>query len=99
MTDAQWLFVAFVAGIGLGVVYFGGLWLTIRHLPESRSPALVAMVSFAGRTMLTLLGMYFVMGGSWQRLVACMAGMVVARVVLVRRFGPSDAKKTEKPAQ
>ena len=89
MTEAQWLFVAFLAGIGLGVLYFGGLWLTIRYLPEARSPGLVTLVSFAGRTVVTLLGMYVVMGGRWQRLVACLVGMVVARVALVRRLGPT----------
>ena len=102
MTDTQWLFVAFVAGIGLGAFYFGGLWLTLRYLPEARSPGLVTLVSFAGRTLLTLLGMYFVMGGRWQRLAACLAGMVVARVVLVRRLGTAGdrgRKEAEKPTQ
>lgn len=99
MTDPQWLFVAFLAGIGLGVLYFGGLWLTVRYLPEARSPALVALVSFAGRTLLTLLGLYLVMGGRWQRLVACLVGMVVARVALVRRLGPAHAPDAEKPTQ
>ena len=93
MSDAQWLFIAFVAGIGLGVFYFGGLWLTLRHVPQSRSPGLVTLVSFAGRTVLTLAGMYCVMGRSWQRLVACLVGMIVARVVLVRRLGPVCATR------
>ena len=90
MSDALWLVVALVAGVGLGLFYFGGLWLTIERLPQSKSPALFAMISFVGRTVLTLVGFYYVMGDSWQRLVACLVGVVVARVVLVRRLGPTD---------
>lgn len=90
MSDALWLVVALVAGVGLGLFYFGGLWLTIERLPQSKSPALFAMISFVGRTVLTLVGFYYVMGDSWQRLVACLVGVVVARVVLVRRLGPAD---------
>jgi F1F0 ATPase subunit 2 len=78
-------------GVGVGVVYFGGLWLTVRRLPDARRPALLLLGSVVGRTVLTLLGFYLVMGARWERLLACLAGFILARMVLVRRLGPPHA--------
>ena len=99
MGDVAVLALAALAGVGLGLVYFGGLWLTLRRVPQAKSPALLAMASFVGRTALVLVGFYFVMGDSWQRLVACLVGVVAARVVLVRRLGPTDAPREKGQAE
>jgi F1F0 ATPase subunit 2 len=86
MLEIGQLLLAGVVGAGLGVVYFGGLWLTVRRLPEARWPALLLLGSMVGRTALTLLGFYVVMGARWERLLACLAGFILARMVLVRRL-------------
>ena len=44
------LALACAAGIGLGLCYFGGLWLTVRRLPSARSPMPIALASFVART-------------------------------------------------
>jgi F1F0 ATPase subunit 2 len=93
--ETPFLLAAMVAGVGLGLFYFGGLWWTTQRLPVSHSPGLLVLVSFAGRTAITLCAFYFVMGGQWQRLVACLAGFILARVVLTRRLGPKTVG--EKP--
>jgi F1F0 ATPase subunit 2 len=79
------LIVAFLVGVGIGVVYFGGLWWTVQKLPSSKSPALLALGSFLGRTAVTLLGFYFAMGGRWERVLACFIGFILSRQLLVRR--------------
>ena len=79
---------AFAAGIGLGVFYFGGLWLTVRRLPTARRPVFLSLCSFFGRLGGVLLGFYLVMGGHWGRLLVCLFGFLLARVILVRRWGP-----------
>lgn len=84
------LVLACAAGMGLGLFYFGGLWLTVRRLPDSGGPALV-LGSFVGRTALTLLGFYFVMDGRWERMLACLAGFIIARQVLISRLRPDRA--------
>jgi len=76
------------AGIGLGICYFFGLWLTVRRLTTARRPVLMSLSSFFGRLAVVLLGFYFVMGGRWERLIACLVGFLAIRVVLVRRWGP-----------
>jgi F1F0 ATPase subunit 2 len=82
------LVLAFAAGLGLGLFYFGGLWLTVRQLLTSRHPVPLLLVSFAGRTAVAVVGFYFVMGGRWERALACLVGFLVVRFVLTARLRP-----------
>lgn len=82
------LMLALAAGIGLGIFYFGGLWLTVRRLPTARWPAFLSLSSFFGRLSVVLFGFYLVMGGHWERLLVCLFGFLVVRVILVRLWGP-----------
>ncbi len=93
VTDALWLALALVVGLALGVVYFGGLWLTVKRLPTTRRPALLFFGSFLARTALVVAGIYLVMDGRWERVAVCLAGLLVARVVLTRRLGPACSSR------
>lgn len=90
---------AAVAGGGLGGLHYGGLWATVRGLPVARRPTALWLISFALRMGATGGGFYLVSGGRWERLLACLAGFLVARAVLVRRarrgLGPSRAPGRE----
>ena len=77
------LVLAWVAGVGLGLLYFGGLWLTLRQLPTCRWPTPLLVGSFMGRTAVVLVGFYFVMGGRWERMLACLVGFMMARILLI----------------
>jgi len=89
------LILALAAGIGLGVFYFGGLWLTVRRLPTAERPALLSLLSFFARLGVVLSGFYLVMDGHWQRLLVCLLGFLGARVILVRRCGPEGMKSSK----
>jgi F1F0 ATPase subunit 2 len=82
------LLLAFAAGLGLGLFYFGGLWLTVRRLPAWRHPVPLLLASFAARTAAVVLGFYFVMGGRWERALACLVGLLVMRFVLTAWLRP-----------
>lgn len=88
MSTALPLLLALVVGLGLGLMYFGGLWLTVRQLGRVRAPTLLFGVSFVLRTVLAVAGMYLVMDGSWQRMLACLAGFIIVRQVMVSRLHP-----------
>lgn len=75
------------AGLALGLVYFGGLYWTVRRLPTSANPGLLALGSFLGRMALCLAGLWAVSLGDWRRMLACLGGVALARLVLVRRLG------------
>ena len=74
----------FLGGVGLGMVFFGGLWLTVRKGLRSQRPALWFFASFLLRTSIILAGLYALAGGHWQRLLVCLLGCIVARLVMMR---------------
>ena len=83
-----------LAGIVLGVIFFGGLLWTIRKGLASPRPALWFFVSALLRTGIVLTGFYYVSGSQWQRIVSCLVGFLVARIVitwLTRPQGKEDA--------
>lgn len=77
------------AGLGLGVVFFGGLWWTVRRGITSPRPALLFFTSLLLRMSITLAGFYWVADGQWQRMLVCLFGFVIARLILMRVLGPS----------
>ena len=100
MNDLPAVLMALVAGLTLGAVFFGGLWWTVVRVIESRHGALWLSASMLLRTAVTLLGFALVAQGSWVRLVACLAGFLVARVIVTRLTSlapPSPARTTHAP--
>jgi F1F0 ATPase subunit 2 len=79
---------AWVAGVVLGAIFFGGLWWTVRKGVSSRQPALLFFGSLLLRISIALVGFYFVSDGHWDRLLACLFGFVMARFIVTRLTGP-----------
>lgn len=75
---------ALLAGMLLGAVFFGGLWWTVRKGVASPRPASWFLGSLLLRTGIALAGFYFVSGADWKRLLACLLGFIVARLVVTR---------------
>jgi len=82
-----------LGGFALGIIFYGGLWLTIRALPKSRHAVLLALASFWGRTGLVVAGLLLAMDASWQRALLCIAGFVAARILLARWMPDRSASK------
>jgi F1F0 ATPase subunit 2 len=82
---------AFLAGMVIGGIFFGGLWLTIRHTLSSAALGLWLMGSFILRAAIALAGFYAVFAGDWRRLLACLLGFILARFILARVLQPKDA--------
>src|SRR5580693_3890045 len=74
--------IAWMAGLLLGAIFFGGLWWTIRKGVSSKQPALWLFGSLLLRMAIALAGFFFVGREHWQRLVVCLLGFVMARVVV-----------------
>ena len=88
MNEIVSYFWAFLAGVFLGLFYFGGLWLTLRRLSATGQSTLFLLASFLGRNGVVLAGFYFVMQGQWQRILVCLAGFVVMRTLLFHFLRP-----------
>ena len=94
MTDlAKWLSYLLVGG-GLGFIYFGGLWWTVRKLPRSRRPHLLTLASLFVRSGFVLAGLLLVAKAErWPSVVAALLGMIAVRWVLIRRWSPGKEMK------
>lgn len=84
MNEPLSLVPALLTGVLLGAIFFGGLWWTIRQGVSSQWVGLWFLGSFLLRMCIVLLGLYFVSGSDWQRLLACLLGFIVARLVVTR---------------
>lgn len=78
--------ISFIAGLILGLFYFGCLWLTISFLSRTKRPALVLLGSFFVRAAIIFFGFYLIMGGHWERLLIALGGFVLVRTLLTRHF-------------
>ena len=83
MNEFMFMGLSFIGGLLLGVVFFGGLWFTVRQLAASPSPALWFIGSFIVRSAITVLGFYYISLGDWRRLIVCLFGFIVARYAVV----------------
>ena len=84
MNETLSLVLALVTGVLLGVMFFGGLWWTVRKGVSSRRPALWFFGSLVLRMSIALAGFYLVTGGHWERLLLCLLGFLIARIIVTR---------------
>jgi F1F0 ATPase subunit 2 len=84
MNETLSLVLALVSGVLLGAVFFGGLWWTVLKGLSSKQPALWFLGSLLLRTSLALAGFYLIARGHWERLLVCLLGFVMARLIVTR---------------
>src|SRR5664280_3746105 len=97
MNETLTLALALAVGLLLGVIFFGGLWWTVRKGVSSKQPALWFFGSLLVRMSIALAGFYFVGRGHWERLLVCLLGFIVARLIVTRLTGP-QVKHHNSPA-
>jgi F1F0 ATPase subunit 2 len=91
MSEPLTLASALAAGVLLGAMFFGGLWWTVRKGVSSDKRALWFVASMPLRMIMALTGFYFVSGGHAARLLLCLLGFVMARLVATRLVRAADA--------
>jgi F1F0 ATPase subunit 2 len=97
MRDLRALALAALGGAALGILFYEGLYRTIRWGIDSKAPALWFSGSSLLRTALVLVGFYAISAGSWQRMIAAFSGFLLARVI-VTRFRSTEPRKPLKAA-
>ena len=73
-------------GAILGLIYFGGLWLTVRRLMTVKHQAILMLCSFVVRNALMVIGFFPVIKQGWQYALICLAGFTVVRFIMIRRI-------------
>lgn len=74
---------SFLMGIVLGIVFFGGLYLTTKKLPYAKNPALLMFLSITLRMIILLGGLYFVFDGDFIKLLVAIAGIFISKYIIV----------------
>ena len=92
ISEAVPLAAALAAGLMLGLLYFGGLRVTVRRLPGAARPARLFLLSLTIRLAAVAAAFFAVAQfGRWDLLLACLLGVLVARWAVVRhRWSGSD---------
>ena len=91
----QWGIGSLLAGMAIGLFYFGGLWWTVRRLPDVRRPALWTLSSYLIRMGAGVGAIFLVSGGRWERILILLAGFLAVRFLMVRRLGAVPARPSE----
>jgi len=86
-----------IVGGVLGILYFGGLYLTLRFTPKVRHPILLVVGSYFCRLALFaagagLIAYYF----SVIHILLLLAGTIFARFILLRKFRVESKTKEVK---
>lgn len=106
MNEMPMLFGVWLIGGLLGVVFYGGLWWTVKQCMSSPRAGLWFSGSLFLRMGIALAGFYWVGGGQWQRLSLCLLGFIMARLLVAFLLRPRQVwlakpseKKPGKPTQ
>jgi F1F0 ATPase subunit 2 len=83
-----------LAGIALGILYFGGLWLTITRMRTIKNPGIFLTLSFILRTVVVIGGFYLISDGKLERLAVAMLAFFVTRFVFIKYFSPERSEPT-----
>lgn len=73
-----------LAGVMLGGAFYGGLWFTVRRLPVTRHPALLALASFWIRSLVVLAGFVLLMKQRWQYGLIALVGFTLGRFAIAK---------------
>ncbi|MBT7164018.1 MAG: ATP synthase subunit I [Victivallales bacterium] len=99
MSESLRMLVAWLVGGVLGMVFFGGLWWTVRRAVPSRRPAFWFVGSFVLRMGIAGIGFYSVVAsGGLSRLLVCLLGFLMARGLvmwLTRSTVPTQSAPAE----
>ena len=78
-----------LAGVLIGLFFFGGLWWTVQAATRSRSPHRLLFLSWLARMAVLVVAIRLLIDdGHWERGVAAVVGILVARTVLLARLAP-----------
>lgn len=98
MSDTATLVLVWLAGGIIGLFFFCGLWWTVRKGVSAKHPGLWFFGSMVLRISITLAGFYGVSNHHLDRLLVCLLGFFIARLIVTRlsRIPENSACLTEK---
>jgi F1F0 ATPase subunit 2 len=82
MIDSMLTYAVMVAaGMFLGAVFFGGLWMTVQQMQHTQRPGLLFVSSVVIRTGIVLAGIWYFAAGDGGAIAACLLGFLAIRLL------------------
>ncbi|MCL7488458.1 MAG: hypothetical protein M8357_09835 [Desulfobulbaceae bacterium] len=81
--SSQALFLGALLGVILGLLYFGGLWLTVRRLPKVKRPRFFLLLSSLFRLSLVLGCFWLIMRQDLVLFLITLLFFFLLRIVLI----------------
>ncbi|SCP96141.1 ATP synthase subunit I [Anaerobium acetethylicum] len=75
--------ISFLIGIFLGILFFGGLQLTLTQLEKSKYPAFLMLSSMLLRMAVVLTGFFLLRNRGWNHLLASLLAVLLVRTLFV----------------
>jgi F1F0 ATPase subunit 2 len=89
------LLVSALAGVVLGIIFYGGLWLTLQRLGQAKHMTALLATSLLVRSGLALGGFYLISAGRLDRLAICLATFWVTRLFFIKTLQPEKQRSVE----
>lgn len=88
----NWIFVllALASGAVLGLLYFGGLWLTLKKIAKHQLSYWLVLASFLLRLALVLLVFYALLINHWAYMAIALVSFLMMRQMLLARLGKPE---------
>ena len=86
------LMIGALGGGTVGVVFFGGLWLSVRRVHDRHRPVFWLLASFAARCAVFLAGAYLA-AAHWPSLAGYLGGFLLARLTVVPAIDRAAARR------
>ena len=84
---------SFVWGILLGLFYFGGLWMTLKHVSGVNKPKFWLGVSYVIRIFFIMIGFWIVMKRDLVLFIFTFLAFFITRVILTHTLGRESRGK------
>ncbi len=96
MNELLLISLSLIAGLMLGILFFGGLWWTLQNYSLSEN-SLTVISSSMIRLALLMLGLYFITAGDWKRALVALSGVIIGRVLVTHFIQAPKAAKDHAP--
>ena len=70
-------------GIILGIIFFGGLYLTIGKLKDAKNPGILFVLSFLLRMAILLGGLYLISKYGFMEMVLALLGIITVKLLMI----------------
>jgi F1F0 ATPase subunit 2 len=82
MVNNYYLILNFISGLALGLLFYGGLWLTIRLCLKKSNAGIWIFASMIARTIIVIAGFYFLSNGNIYKVATIFLGFLTTRLIV-----------------